>query len=187
MHFCPAPDCLYIGSAEPAKPGKPTIMWCEFCRIEYCVDCRKEMTKYHRDKSCETAAKMAELAKKREAQRKRVAEKRRMKEMTKDTSTYGEAEQIIYTVEDNDDNEEATRQYLATLMIRKCAKCGTAATKDSGCEKMQCRCGYRYCFRCGTENATCSCTPASHGFIDPITGRGMGYGERTHYIPPSEI
>lgn len=50
--------------------------------------------------------------------------------------------------------------------------CGNGVVKSSGCNKMKCRCGYRFCYVCGIENALCGHTPASHGYIDNITGRG---------------
>jgi hypothetical protein len=42
--------------------------------------------------------------------------------------------------------------------------------KEQGCDKVKCRCGFRFCHGCGSENAQCSCTPATHGFIDNVTG-----------------
>ena len=37
---------------------------------------------------------------------------------------------------------------------------------------MKCRCGYRFCYNCGSENARCGCTPAEHGFWDNTVNRG---------------
>lgn len=58
------------------------------------------------------------------------------------------------------------------LNFRKCRRCGIYIEKKDGCDKMKCRCGYRFCFICGSENAQCNCTPASHGFWDNDTNRG---------------
>jgi len=54
--------------------------------------------------------------------------------------------------------------------VRQCARCKIFIEKKEGCDKMKCRCGYRFCFKCLTPEATCNCTPAHHGFTDPITG-----------------
>jgi len=60
---------------------------------------------------------------------------------------------------------------LAASDVRVCKRCAVPIFKSSGCDKMRCRCGYRFCFRCGSENARCPCTPSYHGFIDNVTGR----------------
>jgi len=72
-------------------------------------------------------------------------------------------------------NEQLTRSYieLNKAQMRPCGRCGTVVMKkEGGCAKMKCRCGYRFCFVCGIENATCGHTPAHHGFTDNITGHG---------------
>jgi hypothetical protein len=74
-------------------------------------------------------------------------------------------------------DEELTRAYLESSEMRICRRCNNGVWKSSGCHKMQCRCGYRFCYHCGIENARCDCTPRSHGYIDNMTGRGTGYGE----------
>mmetsp|Transcript_2409 Transcript_2409/g.3789 ORF Transcript_2409/g.3789 Transcript_2409/m.3789 type:complete len:309 (+) Transcript_2409:689-1615(+) len=55
--------------------------------------------------------------------------------------------------------------------IKTCKQCGAWIMKKGGCNKMKCRCGYRFCFVCGSENAKCSHTLPTHGFIDNVTGR----------------
>ena len=72
----------------------------------------------------------------------------------------------------NAEEEEATRRYMESSGIRVCKKCGNGVEMSSGCLKMKCRCGYRFCFKCGSENAQCGCTPANHGFWDNIVQRG---------------
>ena len=59
----------------------------------------------------------------------------------------------------------------ASSNIRICRRCGQGVVKEQGCDKVKCRCGFRFCYRCGSENAQCACTPAEHGFIDNVTGR----------------
>jgi len=72
-------------------------------------------------------------------------------------------------------NEQLTVAYFEQNKknMRECRRCGTLVEKkEGGCLKMKCRCGYRFCFECGAENATCGHTPSHHGFTDNITGRG---------------
>jgi hypothetical protein len=72
-------------------------------------------------------------------------------------------------------NEE--QQLLYDQGFRKCPKCGAwiekgpsmeafGITLAEGCDKMTCRCGCKFCFRCGSINANCGCTGADHGFFD---------------------
>ena len=61
---------------------------------------------------------------------------------------------------------------MSSMNIKPCPRCNTPLCKASGCDKMKCRCGYRFCWHCLTENAQCGCTPSNHGFIDNETGRG---------------
>ena len=70
------------------------------------------------------------------------------------------------------EEERLTLEFMKSSNIRVCARCHAGVTKASGCDKMKCRCGYRFCYQCGSENAQCGCTPSSHGFIDNTTGRG---------------
>jgi hypothetical protein len=71
------------------------------------------------------------------------------------------------------DSEEAlTLAFISSASnnIRICRRCGQGVVKEHGCDKVKCRCGFRFCHGCGSENAQCSCTPATHGFIDNVTG-----------------
>lgn len=65
------------------------------------------------------------------------------------------------------------RLLLLSMNVKRCRRCGQGVLKESGCHKVKCRCGYRFCFICLSENAQCNCTPESdaHGFIDNVTGR----------------
>ena len=54
----------------------------------------------------------------------------------------------------------------------QCDKCKSYMALSGGCNKIKCRCGYRFCYVCKSPNAQCEHTPASHGFIDNVTGRG---------------
>lgn len=75
-----------------------------------------------------------------------------------------------YTKDPHSVEEAATAAYLAQAKIRTCPNCSTPLVKTYGCDKMQCRCGYRFCYQCGAPNAQCDCTPARHGFINQDTG-----------------
>eukprot|EP01001_Neometanema_parovale_P007024 NODE_3350_length_1236_cov_56.004492_g3179_i0.p1 GENE.NODE_3350_length_1236_cov_56.004492_g3179_i0~~NODE_3350_length_1236_cov_56.004492_g3179_i0.p1 ORF type:complete len:324 (+),score=33.34 NODE_3350_length_1236_cov_56.004492_g3179_i0:98-1069(+) len=70
------------------------------------------------------------------------------------------------------EEEKATLDFIRKSNIRICKKCGIPLLKSSGCDKMKCRCGYKFCYSCGTEKATCNCTPSNHGFWDNEVDRG---------------
>eukprot|EP00957_Ditylum_brightwellii_P003829 290762-Ditylum_brightwellii.AAC.1 len=63
---------------------------------------------------------------------------------------------------------------MANSKVRICKQCGAHIEKVGGCNKMKCRCGYRFCFICEAENAQCRHTPTSHGYVDNVTG-GFDY------------
>lgn len=64
--------------------------------------------------------------------------------------------------------DELTMQWLDEHTV-PCGVCGSRIEKESGCDKIECLCGYRFCFRCGAANARCACNPG-HGF-----DRNAGY------------
>jgi hypothetical protein len=68
--------------------------------------------------------------------------------------------------------EQASADYMSRSKVRVCARCGNGVLKSGGCDKMKCRCGYRFCYQCGIAEAACYCTPVEHGFIDNVTGGG---------------
>ena len=89
------------------------------------------------------------------------------------------------------DDEAKTRAYLAKSNIRICPKCKNGVLKASGCDKMMCRCGCKFCISCGQAGAlTCSCTPSAHGFVNNKTGRADfrrasgGNGNAGRFPPP---
>ena len=66
------------------------------------------------------------------------------------------------------DLEETT--LLQDLGCRRCPSCGTWIQKQSagwvtGCDKMTCRCGARFCFQCGSVEASCDCS-LGHDFLE---------------------
>ncbi|CAE8706135.1 unnamed protein product [Polarella glacialis] len=68
-----------------------------------------------------------------------------------------------------------TEEALKRLGVRPCPRCRCLIQKQAeglltGCDKMTCRCGSMFCFRCGMEAraggvARCRCVGAHHGFI----------------------
>ena len=72
------------------------------------------------------------------------------------------------------DMDEASRQYLRDAGVRRCERCGAGVVKASGCDKMKCRCGYQFCYQCGTKDARCNCTPSHHVFYDNVNERPDG-------------
>ena len=76
----------------------------------------------------------------------------------------------------NEEIDELTQQWLSTE-ARQCQACGSWVVKSDGCDKMQCICGYRFCFQCGMQGATCTCTPPNHIFWDNILQQDAWYTE----------
>lgn len=54
---------------------------------------------------------------------------------------------------------------------KKCGGCKMYIEKSFGCSKMKCRCGYKFCWACGSVGAKCNCN-RGHGFWDNIDDRG---------------
>ena len=65
--------------------------------------------------------------------------------------------------------DQATAEWLESE-TKLCGGCGARVCKSDGCDKMQCLCGYRFCWRCGSVDATCNCNPG-HGFFDNVMRR----------------
>lgn len=63
-------------------------------------------------------------------------------------------------------DQQLSEAAITAMQGRQCKRCGIMVQKSSGCSKVQCLCGYRFCYECGSENAQCGCTPANHGFWD---------------------
>ena len=42
--------------------------------------------------------------------------------------------------------------------------CGYRIEKIDGCDKVECLCGYRFCYRCGVADGICDCNPG-HCFL----------------------
>jgi len=73
--------------------------------------------------------------------------------------------------------ERAFALFANAQNFRQCARCRCWVERAEGCEKVTCRCGYRFCHKCGSPEARCGCTPLNHVFYDHATvlnnwGRG---------------
>ena len=55
--------------------------------------------------------------------------------------------------------------------IRACPGCGVGIVLREGCSKVQCRCGARFCMKCGSIGARCDCTGREHIFYNNVTNR----------------
>lgn len=82
----------------------------------------------------------------------------------------------------NNNNTTTTLQQQAELdeftlawlneQTKPCPSCGAQIEKlEGGCDLMECLCGYRFCYGCGSPNAQCRCTPAHHYFWDNVLDR----------------
>lgn len=63
--------------------------------------------------------------------------------------------------------DDLTMQFIQE-QTRPCPCCGIPIMKLDGCDLMECLCGFRYCYACGSPRAQCDCTPAHHYFWDNI-------------------
>mmetsp|Transcript_12415 Transcript_12415/g.18482 ORF Transcript_12415/g.18482 Transcript_12415/m.18482 type:complete len:390 (+) Transcript_12415:33-1202(+) len=48
---------------------------------------------------------------------------------------------------------------ISTNIIKRCQRCGNGIERSEGCLHMKCRCGYKFCYKCGANlDAGCDCT-----------------------------
>jgi len=151
-HHCPTPDC---DNVVYYKEGPP-IVDCFKCTRVSCLKCGA--SPYHSGQTCDQWRVQCQ---EREALRRR-------RPHTADRSRAGEENR--YEFEGTTTSASVMGDAATALGIRTCRRCGNGVELADGCLKMKCRCGYRFCFKCGSENAQCSCTPAHHGFTDNLTG-----------------
>jgi len=98
--------------------------------------------------------------------------------------TCAEAKEVGGAADKHAAAEAATRKFMSSsATIRVCVMCNVGVERREGCAKMQCRCGYRFCFECGAPGAKCSCTPAAHGFWDNTRGRASSDVQRFFLFP----
>ena len=144
LHCCPTPDCKFITSWVSEEEDGCPVLDCPLCGRQTCLLCQQA---WHQG-PCGRSGRSGAAA---EA-----------------SASFPDAEASKHAKD-----EAKTMAWINSAgNVRRCGRCGNAVLKASGCDKMKCRCGYRFCYQCGAENAQCGCTPSSHGFIDNVTGRG---------------
>ena len=158
LHICPSPDCPFIVSWAGEDADGAPIMCCPLCEETTCLVCRKPAVAYYGLVVCACAG-----------QEEGVPGSEGGVPSGKPVNSPASLARLAA-------EEKATASYMAGdefgSDVRICARCTTPVLKASGCSKMKCRCGYRFCFECGVENAQCEHTPKYHGFIDNVTGGG---------------
>lgn len=156
-HYCPTANCSNVVYWKLGNG--PPIVDCFKCKKISCLKC--SASPYHEGLTCEQYKVVRE-----EEQARRI---HRMQDMRMPPSRCVDRSRVD---EETKYSFETTDETISKLHIRCCRRCGNGVELGSGCYKMKCRCGYRFCFQCGSENALCSCTPMHHGFSDNVTGRG---------------
>lgn len=192
-HHCPTPDCTNVVYWKPGtgSTGEAAIADCFKCNRVSCLKCGA--SPFHTSQTCEehkeTLLALRELRKRTfssyTAQRPPLGQASQIEEVIEafrlkrqrtnpvDRSRAGEERRFGFEVSSPPD--EAS---FGDLNIKSCRRCGNGIELSDGCLKMKCRCGYRFCFQCGSENAQCNCTPSHHGFEDNLTGRADFAGLR---------
>ncbi|KAL7548599.1 hypothetical protein ACHAWF_011874, partial [Thalassiosira exigua] len=188
-HHCPTPDCTNIvlcryvdaddGNETKSEEGgvasgRARICDCFQCEKTSCLTCGA--TPFHTNRTCEEYGK--EKRRKEGMERERLAARLAVQ-------AIGDAPMPSFRIDRpapdrSRANEEAKYEFAvetgvevggdALASAKRCRRCGNGVALASGCLKMKCLCGYRFCYRCGSENAQCDCTPAHHGFADNHTG-----------------
>ena len=201
-HHCPTPDCTNVVYWKPDHHGtvlgeQAAIADCFKCNKVSCLKCGA--SPFHANQTCkehkETLSALRELRKRTFSaytstttqrpvvigQDSQIEERmeafclKRQRNNTVDRSRAGEERRFGFEVSSD---EVSTTFAAGDLNIKSCRRCGNGIELSDGCLKMKCRCGYRFCFQCGAENAQCNCTPSHHGFEDNLTGRGDFAGLR---------
>mmetsp|Transcript_16647 Transcript_16647/g.21427 ORF Transcript_16647/g.21427 Transcript_16647/m.21427 type:complete len:478 (-) Transcript_16647:164-1597(-) len=63
-----------------------------------------------------------------------------------------------------DEIDELTLQWLHENTV-VCEGCGSSIEKESGCDLIECLCGWRFCYSCGSPGGTCDCN-RGHVFLN---------------------
>mmetsp|Transcript_24477 Transcript_24477/g.41914 ORF Transcript_24477/g.41914 Transcript_24477/m.41914 type:complete len:368 (-) Transcript_24477:128-1231(-) len=207
-HHCPTPDCGNIVLCKPIVDGDGNldkddgdmqtdkvpastarICDCFKCGRTSCLTCRA--SPYHTGRTCKERREEQRMKEfQEERARRRLLERQRQhmhiihggRTTTVDRSRANEEAKYELNIgqgEGDVGNEDSD----AFLNVKRCRRCGNGIELSRGCLKMKCICGYRFCYRCGAENAQCDCTPAYHGFTDNRTGSGdfSGLNEMKSY------
>ena len=62
-----------------------------------------------------------------------------------------------------DEIDDLTLEWLNEHTVL-CQGCGSHVEKESGCDLIECLCGWRFCYSCGLPGGVCGCNPG-HGFL----------------------
>lgn len=158
--------CLFQIDAVKNKDN----FYCPLCNSSGCRQCKM---KHESDVTC------MEYLQEREAYIKNLSELKQFRQEYLTSIFNFDNISNISTHSLNDENKndnennliqkselQLTADLLYQLDIRICRRCKNGVEKSSGCNKLMCRCGYKFCYQCGIEDAQCKCTPSSHTYID---------------------
>jgi IBR domain, a half RING-finger domain/Ring finger domain len=190
-HHCPTPDCANVVYWKEGTT--PPIVDCFQCKKVSCLLCCA--TPYHTGLSCDEHN-TAVLYRRKEAEdrlEQMISARAASRLFHTATMHTGGNSSWFESVDRSRADEEARYEFDLPAIasapataaagvdatkdalppnIRRCRRCGNGVELGSGCFKLKCRCGYRFCFHCGSENAQCTCTPEHHGFVDNVTCGG---------------
>lgn len=194
-HHCPSPNCTNVVLCKTIDDGGgggggggARICDCFKCGKTSCLTCGARP--FHANKTCDEY---------REEERRRKLEREMMtaRALRMQTSLWGmpstlmdrsranEEAKYDFNIEGAGNGEKNDNDGMADhagddalANVKRCRRCGNGVELQSGCLKMKCLCGYRFCYQCGSENARCDCTPSHHGFVDNKTGMGDFTGLR---------
>jgi len=183
-HHCPTPDCDNIVLCPQTSEGELRICDCFKCGQTSCLECG--VTPFHMSFSCDE---YKEYQRRKRARHDRELQSIRFDPfgMSRynqvDRSRANEETRFDFNVESSQSSNDNTTGDSNTTNdalsnIKRCRRCGNGVELESGCLKMKCICGYRFCYQCGAENAICDCTPSHHGFFDNQNGMGDFAGLR---------
>ena len=70
-------------------------------------------------------------------------------------------------VDGSEMGDDLTRQVLQEQTV-PCPLCGVRIMKTGGCDLMECLCGFRFCYACGSPGAQCVHTSRRHFYWDNV-------------------
>lgn len=188
-HHCPTPDCSNVvlcKSIDNENENEARICDCFKCGQTSCLTCGA--APFHTDKTCDEYR--DEEHRKREREREERARRMRHQSGKRHQSGGWRPPQLDRSRANDETkfdfyNNSGVPEDVGNALadVKRCRRCGNGVELKSGCLKMKCICGYRFCYQCGSENALCGCTPAHHGFTDNRTGMGdfAGLNETKSY------
>jgi len=148
---CPTPECT--SRFELAEDVDERETYCQLCRKR--VELRRpNLWKRRRPPPADSAAEAS--------------------------SSSGGADDGTSTGQANEEAEDSLaeqRAFMVRFGLQQCPDCGNAIEKKHrSCNKFQCTCGCRFCWKCGERaNArgiyTCQCTSAEHVAWDNVRNR----------------